>query len=278
MAGTTPVVRWGLSVGLLAQQWTDDLPAQLAAAGVATVEIPYGWLPEARTPAEIERALAQHGVQIATVHAPFGAEIDFSSHPEAVTAGIAVTTASLELAAALGASQVIVHTSYEPIAASERAARLARARKSLEELALVCERTGVRLAVEVLPRTCLGNTTAELLTLLNGLPTAQFGICIDTNHLMDRAASLPDEVRLAGQRLTALHLSDYDGVDEKHWLPGQGVVAWQPFFTALAEVGYQGPYTYEAKLPSATFEERLAALQRNYAWLAAEINASSLAA
>ncbi len=262
--------RWGLSLGLLTQQWTDELPAQLAAAGVATVEIPYDWLPGDRSPAQVSQALAQAGVQVATVHAPFGQAIDFSSDPDAVAAGVAVTRASLEQAAALGARQVIVHGSYEPIAPQDRAARLARARQSLEELAHVCADTGVRLAVELLPRTCLGRTTAELLTLLDGLPPEWVGICIDTNHLMDRAAALPDEVRLAGQRLTALHLSDYDGVDEKHWLPGDGVVAWRPFFAALAEVGYRGPYTYEARLPGETLAERLDTLQRNFAWLSAE--------
>lgn len=209
-------------------------------------------------------------MQIATVHAPFGKEIDFSSDPQAVEAGISITRASLEQAAALGAPQVVVHSSYEPIAPSERAARLARARQSLEELALDCARTGVRLAVELLPRTCLGHTTAELLALLDGLPPQQFGLCIDTNHLMDRAAALPDEVRRAGRRLTALHLSDYDGVDEKHWLPGEDVVAWRPFFAALAEVGYEGPYTYEARLPGDTLDGRLDALQRNFAWLSAQ--------
>lgn len=263
-------IGWGLSLGLLTKQWADNLPAQLAGAGVATVEIPYGWLLEGRTLTQIREALAQHGIRVATVHAPFGAQIDFSSDPQAVAAGIAVTTASLEMAAELGASQTIVHSSYEPIAAGERPSRIAQARRSLAQLAEVCERSRVRLAVELLPRSCLGNTASELLTMTADLPAAWVGICIDTNHLMDRAATLPDEVRLASQRLTALHLSDYDGIDEKHYLPGQGVVPWSPFFAALREINYQGPYTYEAHLPGESVQEKLAALQQNYAWLSTQ--------
>ena len=41
------------------------------------------------------------------------------------------------------------------------------------------------------------------------------------------------------------HLSDYDGVDERHWLPGQGVVPWKQVFLGLQKAGYRGPYLFE---------------------------------
>ena len=40
-----------------------------------------------------------------------------------------------------------------------------------------------------------------------------------------------------------LHVSDFDGVDERHWMPGKGIVDWNDVIAALVEVGYEGPFT-----------------------------------
>jgi hypothetical protein len=41
---------------------------------------------------------------------------------------------------------------------------------------------------------------------------------------MDRYRDLAHTVRQLGDSLSTLHLSDYDGIDEKHELPGKGVL------------------------------------------------------
>ena len=39
----------------------------------------------------------------------------------------------------------------------------------------------------------------------------------------------------------------YDGVDERHWLPGEGIVPWKEVVTTLMESGYRGPFLFELR-------------------------------
>ena len=71
-------------------------------------------------------------------------------------------------------------------------------------------------------------------------------VCCDTNHLLSE--NLPDFIRRIGNKIVTLHVSDYDGIDEKHWLPGEGILDWQEVLTALSEIGYNGPWLYEMGL------------------------------
>ena len=89
------------------------------------------------------------------------------------------------------------------------------------------------------------------------------------NHLMDGFSTLPNAVRTLGGRLTTLHLSDYDGVDEKHWLPGRGVIGWPSFIAALRDIGYTGPFNYECQTEGETAGEKIRVLEENFDWLSA---------
>ena len=42
-------------------------------------------------------------------------------------------------------------------------------------------------------------------------------------------------------------MSDYDGVDERHRLPGEGIVPWRTVVTRLCGVGYRGPFLFELR-------------------------------
>lgn len=217
---------------------------------------------------EARRALAMAGVEPRTVHANFGSSLDLSSPDEAIrSAGIQAVGVALDLAVRMGARMVIVHPSSEPIGDEDREARVQQSRRSLETLAEGVGDAGCRMAIELLPRTCLGRSASELLDLLHGVDPETAGVCLDTNHLMDGFASLPEVVRTLGQRLFALHCSDYDGVDEKHWPPLRGVIDWGAFLSALSDGGFSGPFHYEASLDGETPAERLAFLESNYSQL-----------
>jgi sugar phosphate isomerase/epimerase len=220
--------------------------------------------------AAMRRALAAARVDVRTIHADFGASLDLSSPDLAVrTAGIQAFRAALDLAVRLGAEIVVVHPSSEPISDEARAARMAEARSSVRTLAAMAGEAGCRIALELLPRSCLGHSVGELLRLLDGVQPSAAGACVDTNHLMADFATLPDVVRSLGPRLIALHCSDYDGVDEKHWPPMRGVIDWPAFLQALQEIHFAGPLNYEAALDGRTPAEKLAFLEDNYACLVA---------
>ena len=103
------------------------------------------------------------------------------------------------------------------------------------------ERHGAILCVEDLPRTCLGHNRAEMKELISA--DDRLRVCFDTNHLVGE----PDDVfaRALGDKIVTMHVSDYDFVDERHWLPGRGKVDWTALVRALSDVGYNGVWMYE---------------------------------
>ena len=217
---------------------------------------------------EMRRILAAAGVEVRTVHANFGGSMDISSPDSAIrSAGIQAFNTALDLAVRMEAQIVVMHPSSDTITDDERAGRIKEAKSSIQTIAGLAGQAGCRVALELLPRTCLGHSADELLDLVEGVDADTAGVCLDTNHLMDDFASLPQVVRRLAPRLLALHCSDYDGVDEKHWPPLRGVIDWAAFLAALRAVGFSGPLHYEATLDGQTPAERLAFLENNYSQL-----------
>jgi len=259
----------GVSLHTVDPEQRIETIASLAGSPVKSVEI---WEPAFSKDAgfieEARRAFAAAGVAPRSVHAAFGAPLDISfPDPDIRAAGLTAIGVALDLAASLGAQMVIVHPSSEPIEPDDRALRMELSKRSLETIAGLARDAGCRIAIELLPRSCLGHSADELLELLGDIDPARAGVCLDVNHLMDRYAELPAVVHRLGSRLITLHCSDYDGVDEKHWPPLRGVIDWPAFVAALREVGYTGPLHYEAGLDGQTPAEKLAFLSQNYAEL-----------
>lgn len=85
------------------------------------------------------------------------------------------------------------------------------------------------------------STIADMIEVLEQVERGK--CCIDTNHFLQD--KVQDAVLALGKWLTTIHVSDYDGVYEKHWLPKQGVNNWMKIIGALETVGYNGAFTYE---------------------------------
>ena len=241
----------GVSIGVLTQNLTDEWIAALAGSRIRTLEITPYLFGEDRLPtnrAALKTLLRRTPIRVATIHAKAAGEYDFSVLDEQDWRKAVVAFGeSLDAAVDLDASIIVVHASGEPIDPAERTRRLAQAKRALAELQPLCKKAGRRIAVELLPRTCLANTVEEVLELIDGLDEDTFGVCLDTNHLMDRHATLSDEVRRLGDRLIATHLSDYHGVDEQHLMPGNGILDWEAFMSALGEIDYAGPFNLESR-------------------------------
>lgn len=178
------------------------------------------------------------------------------------------TLRGIDLAHELGAGLIVVHPSDEPVKPEDRVRRLGQAGRSLLEVSSAARRCGVKLAVEMLPRTCLCNTAEELERLVGPLPRDVFGVCIDTNHLMAGYRNLCDTIIRFKDRLLEVHCSDYDGVDEKHAMPGTGVVDWPAVMRTLRRIGFTGPLNYEVVFRTEPpLAERIHALEENFRWL-----------
>jgi sugar phosphate isomerase/epimerase len=193
----------------------------------------------------VRAALGKTGVTCGSVHLDFEVDYDLSSVDEAVRAATFDDMKwSLTAGARLGAGIAVVHGSDEPVGDDERAERIRLFKNALAHLAPVARERKIRLALELLPRTCLANTVDEALQICGGLPAEDIGICLDVNHINlreDPAAA----VKRLGPRILSFHISDNDGVDERHWFPFEGVIDWPSFMGAVRAIGYEGQFVFE---------------------------------
>ncbi len=217
------------------------------------------------------RLLQRAELECWSVHTPFGGGLDLSS-PDAEVRGrsLNVVLAALDVGVDLGARLAVVHGGAEPVPPEQRAAYLDASRDSLAQVGERCRDLGLRMAVEFLPRTCPGNSVAELDYLLDGTNHGLGGICLDLNHANLGSDLVANIAGLAGRILT-VHASDNDGVDERHWLPGQGIIDWAEALAALRQAGYSGPFLYESGRDRQGGIVTPEALRRNYEGLIAPL-------
>lgn len=184
------------------------------------------------------------GVTIWSVHIPFGGAYDISQINDSLRQiAIELNRKDMErIAQTVSPQKFIIHPSAEPISDEERAARIESSKKSLQELAQKAKELNITLLVENLPRTCLGNTSTELLDIIGGIDNT--AICFDVNHLL--IESQPTFVQNTKGKIQSTHMSDYDRKNERHWLPGEGVIDWKELLSELVKSGYTGPFIYEA--------------------------------
>lgn len=225
-------------------------------AGVAVVEISR---PKAEVDAldyaELKRISDKYGVKIWSFHLPFYPfdEIDISK-PSLAEGSVKYLCNIIDKATSIGIDKFIIHASGESIGDDERKERMECAKKSLFALAEYAMARGAVICVEDLPRTCLGRSIDDIKELLDAHTALR--VCFDTNHLL-----YEDNIKFIrelGDKIVTLHVSDYDMINERHWLPGEGKNDWKGILEALSDIGYNGPWLYEMDfvLPKTIIRER----------------------
>lgn len=220
-----------------------ELFAEYRAAGVDCIEISEGYsAQDSISFPDLKNWSEEYGVEIWSYHlpfAPFG--ILEPSVKELAPKTVSYFGEIMGRASEIGIGKFIVHPSGEPIDPSDRTMRIEVAKESLCSLAEIAKGYGVTVAVENLPRTCLGKDSSEMLELVSVHP--QLGVCFDTNHLLGE--DFETFINKVGKRIVTTHISDYDFVDERHWMPGEGRLDWQSLYSALNRAGYSGAWMYE---------------------------------
>ena len=232
----------GLSIN--ADNFSEEFCKRMLKSGIEYAEISLCWdrtLEETKTMAE---DLLKFGLKIWSIHVPFGPipEWDPSNWVEEKRKHtVKKILPYFELALEIGACRLILHTSFEPIPEEDRTKRIEAFQYTLTELERKSKETGVLLCVENLPRTCMGNTGDEMLTLVKNHPDIY--ICCDMNHML--LESTEEFLLKCRSKIKTVHISDYDGIDERHWLPGQGITNWKRVSELLQD--YDGVYMMELK-------------------------------
>jgi sugar phosphate isomerase/epimerase len=193
--------------------------------------------------ARIKKIADAAGIKIWSIHLPFGELYDPSILDPAVRQKVIERIHRVLIAVKpFEASKAVLHCSFEPIDSNERAARLDACKSALPIIVADAAEFNIQITIENLPRTCLGNTSNEILYLTNGIDG--IGVCFDINHTLQETPQ--HFVREVGSLIKTIHVSDRDKADERHWLPGEGVIEWNEVIAALSEVGYTGPFLYES--------------------------------
>jgi sugar phosphate isomerase/epimerase len=208
------------------------------------------------------------GIELWSIHLPFSRVYDISNLNDDERNLIIKTNMKLiEAASMAGVRIAVLHPSSEPITDDIRQERLSRSREAIIMLNEQCKKYNMQLAIENLPRTCLCNRSDEMINLLRGTGAS---IVFDTNHsLGEDNLDFLDSLISSGIKIVSLHISDYDGVDERHRLPGDGINKWQQILTKLKKAEYRGPLMYEvSKKPKEREEIMLNTLAINMQKLA----------
>lgn len=201
----------------------------------------------------LKKTAEKYGIVLWSFHLPFMpfAEIDISN-PEIAEKTVEYLKCFIENGAKIGIDKFVIHASGEPIAENDREIRMQTAKKSLKELADFADKYGAVIAVENLPRTCLGRDSSDMLELLSA--DSRLKSCFDTNHLLKEDSC--EYIKAVGEKIITTHVSDYDFKDERHWLPGEGKIDWQMLYSTLKSVGYDALWLYELNLGSGWTIER----------------------
>ena len=187
----------------------------------------------------------EYGITLWSFHLPFGPfeEIDISV-PALADHTVKYFCTLIDKATSIGIKTFVVHPSGEPIEESDRAMRIECAKKSLVSLAEYAKARGAVIAVEDLPRTCLGRNSSDIIELTSAHPDLR--VCFDTNHLLSE--DIGEFIKKVGSKIVTTHISDYDFINERHWLPGEGKIDWLSLKNCLSDVGYDGYWLYELGL------------------------------
>ena len=189
-----------------------------------------------------ERWSKEYNVHLWSYHLPFGINRGLDISLDTLQkATVEIFSELIKKAASIGIKTMIMHPSGEPIDEEARPERIKRAQESLSILAPIATSCGAVIAVEDLPRTCLGRNSSDMLALLSADDSLRS--CFDTNHLLNEDPL--EYIAKVGSKIVTTHVSDYDFVDERHWLPGEGMIDWYSLSDALKNVGFEGVWLYE---------------------------------
>lgn len=146
---------------------------------------------------------------------------------------------SIEIAGIMEAGIIVIHP-FSTYTFEENVAMF----KQLNEVA---KKNHVKIAIENMAGGFFSypDSVNELLGALND---ENIGFCLDTGHanLRKEFPTTPVEmIKKCSKYLICLHIDDNLGINDDHFLPGDGNIDFGAILKALNEVNYQGDYTFE---------------------------------
>ena len=184
------------------------------------------------------------GFKIRTLHLPQLADHDLSSLDEDVRLkAIEKQKALVEMGMCLEPEVLVLHPDVGRTEEKDWHLRHKALKESLKDFAPWCKEKGLKIALENLTQISAFQKSEFLLDVINSVDSDNIGICLDVNHLF--LESHKDFIKNAGKHIITMHISDYDGINEKHHVPGKGVINWKELLSLLDEIGYDHTLIFE---------------------------------
>ena len=202
------------------------------------------------------RALAESkGVSFNQAHAPFGFsgedELDFENKV------LPKLTRAMKLASILGVKIIVVHPLHHvaPYKGNEKML-FDLNMKFYRALIPYCEEYNIKVATEnmwqvdrnrgyIIHDTC--STTSEFNAYLDELNSPWIVGCLDLGHCGLVGEDAAEMIRAMGNKhIKALHVHDNDHRADLHMPPFYGKMDWEGITKALADIDYDGDFTFES--------------------------------
>lgn len=240
----------GISISGLTEYTQQEIDS-IREAGFVCIEVSCGRLKEddftQNAMKKLKKQCERAGLEVWSVHVPFsGRENVAHLNEEARLRMLNIVTNYLKWGNELmDARTFVIHPSAEPIVNKDRPNAFAQSVKSLKVLHEKAKSMNSVLCMENIPRTCLANTSRETMELLAQI-APDMKMCYDSNHLLQETPEhFVDGIEKG--RIFTTHISDYDWIDERHWLPFEGKTDWKLVIDALVRHGFTGPFLYECR-------------------------------
>jgi sugar phosphate isomerase/epimerase len=205
---------------------------------------------------KLRKELSLQSLEVYSLHAPWGEQIDISS-PRASErkAAIEELTQATAAAAYLGARYFVLHAGPErhDLPEDEWPLRMRQTASALNELAELCERSGLELVLENKLGHLFAGSIADLLWLFGSIRVHHCGLCLDTGHAF-LARDLQGITQKMSGHLRMVHASDNLGNRDDHLPPGKGAIHWRNLLSHLRACRFAGALILELG-PEANLEE-----------------------
>ena len=100
---------------------------------------------------------------------------------------------------------------------------------------------------KIMAATCANADDAcRYIDTLNDMAGAKtFGFCLDTGHLLLVGGDIKNTMVKLGDRITAFHVHDNNGITDQHLAPYMGVQDWDAFVEGLKAIKFDKTMSFE---------------------------------
>ncbi len=186
--------------------------------------------------AEILNLAIDLGLIIENIHVPFDeANLIWSTNKEIRNKFIARHIHYLECCSQYHIPMIVMHISKGVDIKEPNNAGL----DAMQGIIETAEKTGVIVAIE--------NTRKPNLieAILDTIKSDYLGLCYDTSHGKLYESTEFGLLKKYPDRLKCLHISDNDGVEDRHWCIGEGIIDWTRFIGCFPYQRYKGTLAVE---------------------------------